>query len=104
MLIVDKDVSLTVTGAGDVMEPVDGIIAIGSGGSYALAAARALAQATDLDAMEIAQRAMRVAAELCVYTNNNFVADEIVYEEVAAAATAAATDAAAAAAAASPLR
>ena len=81
MLIVDKDVSLTVTGAGDVMEPVDGIIAIGSGGSYALAAARALAQATDLGAMDIAERAMRVAAEMCVYTNTNFVRDEIVYDE-----------------------
>lgn len=78
MLVVDKDVSLTITGIGDVMEPVDGIIAIGSGGSYALAAARALLD-TDLDAMAIAEKAMNIAATMCVYTNHNFVKDEIVF-------------------------
>ena len=81
MLVVDRDVSLTVTGLGDVIEPVDGIVAIGSGGSYALAAARALARSTDLGAMEIAERAMAIAAEMCVYTNSNFVKDEIACAE-----------------------
>ncbi len=77
MLVVDKDVSLTLTGMGDVIEPADGIIAIGSGGSYALAAARALADSTDLDAMAIAEKAMKIAAEMCVYTNTNFVKDQL---------------------------
>ena len=77
MLVCDRDVSLTITGNGDVLEPEDGIIAIGSGGSYALAAARALARDTDLDALTIANRAMRVAAEMCVYTNDKFVYDAI---------------------------
>jgi len=76
MLVVDGDVSLTITGIGDVMEPADGIIAIGSGGSYALAAARALMH-TDLDAMAIAERAMAIAADMCVYTNTNFVRDQL---------------------------
>jgi len=69
-------VSLTITGIGDVMEPVDGVMAIGSGGSFALAAARALMD-TDLDAMAIAEKAMRIAADMCVYTNNNFVRDSL---------------------------
>jgi len=79
MLVCDADVSLTITGNGDVLEPEDGIIAIGSGGSYALAAARALARGggAHLGALEIAQQAMRVAAEMCVYTNANFVVDAI---------------------------
>ena len=76
MLVVDKQVSLTVTGAGDVIEPADGLIAIGSGGSYALAAARALID-SDLDAMAIAEKAMRIAADMCVYTNTSFVRDSI---------------------------
>lgn len=58
------------------MEPVDGIIAIGSGGSYALAAARALID-TDMDAMAICEKAMKIAAEMCVYTNSNFVKDAL---------------------------
>lgn len=76
MLVADADVSLTVTGQGDVMEPADGIIAIGSGGSYALAAARALLDGP-LDAMAIADKAMRIAAEMCVYTNTSFVRDSL---------------------------
>ena len=80
MLVVDKDVSLTITGIGDVIEPADGIIAIGSGGSYALAAARALID-TDLDAMAIAEKAMKIAADMCVYTNSNFVRDSLEYSE-----------------------
>ncbi len=69
MIVADKDVTLVLTGTGDVLEPVGGIAAIGSGGNYALAAARALAD-TDMDAEAIARRAMTIAAELCVYTND----------------------------------
>lgn len=76
MLVVDKDVSLTVTGAGDVIEPSDGIIAIGSGGSYALAAARALID-TDMEPMAIAEKAMQIASDMCVYTNKSFVKDQL---------------------------
>jgi ATP-dependent HslUV protease subunit HslV len=71
MAVADAESSLVLTGAGDVLEPEGGLIGIGSGGSYALAAARALVEATDLDAEEIARRAMRIAAEICVYTNHN---------------------------------
>ena len=62
---------LVVSGNGDVIEPDDGIAAIGSGGSYALAAARALARHTEFGAEEIASEALRVAAEICIYTNDN---------------------------------
>ena len=72
MLVADKDVSLTVTGGGDVIEPHDGIIAIGSGGSYALAAARALID-SDMEPLDIAKKSMNIAADICVYTNHNFV-------------------------------
>jgi ATP-dependent HslUV protease subunit HslV len=71
MAVADAESSLVLTGAGDVLEPEGGLIGIGSGGSYALAAARALLEGTDLDAEEIARRAMRIAAEICVYTNHN---------------------------------
>lgn len=69
MIVADEKVSLVVTGTGDVLEPEDGLTAIGSGGNYALAAARALAD-TDSDAEQIARKAMAVAAEICVYTND----------------------------------
>jgi ATP-dependent HslUV protease subunit HslV len=90
MLVADAGVSLTITGNGDVLEPEDGIIAIGSGGSYALAAARALLR-TDLGALEVAERAMRIAADMCVYTNTRFVVDALpaLTDEEAAAAVAA---------------
>jgi ATP-dependent HslUV protease subunit HslV len=76
MLVADKNVSLALTGNGDVLEPEDGVMAIGSGGNYALAAARALID-TDKDAEEIARRAMQIASDICVYTNNNFVVEVI---------------------------
>ena len=76
MIVADKSVTLTLTGNGDVLEPENGIIAIGSGGNYALAAARALAE-TDYDAEEIARRAMRIAAEICIYTNENVVLESL---------------------------
>ena len=71
MAVADKDRSFTLTGNGDVLEPEDGVIAIGSGGNYALAAARALISIDGLSAEEIARRAMKIAAEICVYTNTN---------------------------------
>ena len=70
MAVADKDVSLILSGTGDVLEPEDGLIGIGSGGAYALAAARALADRPDMDAEAIARRAMAIAAEICIYTND----------------------------------
>jgi ATP-dependent HslUV protease subunit HslV len=77
MAVADKSTSLVLTGTGDVLEPEDGLIGIGSGGSYALSAARALAGSTELTAREIAERAMKIAAEICVYTNTNLTVEEI---------------------------
>ena len=74
---VDRDSSLIISGTGDVIEPDDGLLAIGSGGPYALAAARALTRHTNLDAREIAEIAMKITAELCIYTNDQFVFEEI---------------------------
>ncbi len=71
MAVADKDTALILSGTGDVLEPEDGIIGIGSGGNYALAAARALADRDDLDAEAIARKAMKIAADICVYTNEN---------------------------------
>lgn len=77
MAVADRSVSLVLTGTGDVLEPEDGLIGIGSGGSYALAAARALATVDGLTAREIAARAMRIAGEICVYTNSNVVIETL---------------------------
>ncbi len=71
LLAADGEHLLIISGTGDVIEPDDGLAAIGSGGAYALSAARALAQNTDLPAREIVEKAMHVAAEICVYTNGN---------------------------------
>ncbi|WP_192254144.1 ATP-dependent protease subunit HslV [Mesorhizobium silamurunense] len=76
MLVADKSVSLALTGTGDVLEPEHGVMAIGSGGNYALAAARALMD-TDKDAEEIARKAMQIAADICVYTNSSFVVETL---------------------------
>ncbi|MBY6000073.1 MULTISPECIES: ATP-dependent protease subunit HslV [Alphaproteobacteria] len=76
MLVADKSVTLALTGNGDVLEPEQGIMAIGSGGNYALAAARALAD-TDKDAEEIARKAMEIAASICIYTNDNVVVETL---------------------------
>lgn len=76
MLVADKSISLALTGTGDVLEPEYGVMAIGSGGNYALAAARALMD-TDKDAEEIARKAMQIASDICVYTNNNFVIETL---------------------------
>src|SRR5689334_17195459 len=73
MIAVDKDVSITLSGNGDVIsEPADGVIGIGSGGMYALAAARALVDVPALNARQIGIKSMRIAADICVYTNNSF--------------------------------
>jgi ATP-dependent HslUV protease subunit HslV len=78
MLIVsDRDQTYLLSGTGDVIEPDDGIVAIGSGGGYALAAARALAAHTDLDARAIAEAAMTLAAEICIYTNDSITIEEV---------------------------
>lgn len=77
MIVCDKDVSLILSGTGDVVEPEDGVVAIGSGGNYALAAARALADRDDMDAADIIRKSMKIAADICVYTNHNLVLEEI---------------------------
>ena len=75
MAVADESVSLVITGTGDVLEPEDGLIGIGSGGNYALAAARALIDQNGLTSEEIARRAIEIASEICVYTNKNFVVE-----------------------------
>ncbi len=76
MLVADKDITLAVTGNGDVLEPEHGAMAIGSGGNYAFAAARALMD-TDLSAEDVARRAMTIAADICVYTNGNVIVETL---------------------------
>ena len=77
LIVADEEQSLLISGNGDVVEPEDSVIAIGSGGAYARAAARALKLKTDLDAEIIVKTAMNVAAEICVYTNLNITVDKI---------------------------
>ncbi|TAK38686.1 MAG: ATP-dependent protease subunit HslV [Lysobacteraceae bacterium] len=77
LVVADAETSLVVSGTGDVIEPEDGLVAIGSGGSYALAAARALAAHTDLDAKAIASEALKIAGDICIYTNGNIVVEEL---------------------------
>ena len=77
MAVADKDASLVLSGSGDVLEPDDSLIGIGSGGNYALAAARALIDRDDLDAEAIARSAMAIAADICIYTNNNLTLETI---------------------------
>ena len=76
MVVADKESSLILSGNGDVLEPKDGLMAIGSGGNFALAAARALFN-TKLDAETIAKQSLEIAAELCIYTNNNIISEKI---------------------------
>jgi ATP-dependent HslUV protease subunit HslV len=77
LIVADKESSFLISGTGDVVEPDDGIIAIGSGGPYALAAARALITHTNLSAREIALEAMKISAGICVYTNDQIVIEEL---------------------------
>jgi ATP-dependent HslUV protease subunit HslV len=73
LVVADRDTTLVISGTGDVVEPEHGIVAIGSGGNYALAAARALHENTELDADAIAHKALDIAADICVFTNHNAV-------------------------------
>ena len=76
MAVADKEKSFIISGTGDVLEPEDGIIGIGSGGNYALAAAKVLME-TDMKAEDIAKKAIKVASEICVFTNNNIKVEKI---------------------------
>ncbi|MEE2987317.1 MAG: ATP-dependent protease subunit HslV [Nitrospinota bacterium] len=77
LIVVDKDCSLLISGTGDVIEPDDGILAIGSGGPYAQAAAKALIDNTELDAKKIVEKAMNIAQAICIYTNSNITIEEL---------------------------
>ena len=77
LIVLDSSATFLLSGTGDLIEPDDGIVAIGSGGPYALAAARALAANTDLDAKAIAQKSMQIAGDICIYTNANIVVEEL---------------------------
>lgn len=77
MIVADKEHMLIVSGTGEVIDPDEGIAAIGSGGNYALAAARALVQNTELSAAQIAEKALHIAASICVFTNDNVIVEEV---------------------------
>ncbi|MDD8031808.1 MAG: ATP-dependent protease subunit HslV [Acidobacteriota bacterium] len=77
LIVADENNTFLISGTGDVVEPDDGMVAVGSGGPYALAAGRALAKYTDLSAREIALEALRIASEICIYTNDNFTIEEL---------------------------
>jgi ATP-dependent HslUV protease subunit HslV len=77
LIVVDRSSMFLLSGTGDLIEPDEGVLGIGSGGPYALAAAKALARHTDLEAREIAERAMAVAASICIYTNNTLSIEEL---------------------------
>ena len=80
MAVADAGASLVLTGTGDVLEPQDGLIGIGSGGAYALSAARALIDVDDHDAEAIARKSMSIAAEICIYTNDSIIVESITAE------------------------
>jgi len=77
LVVMDTEATFLISGTGDVIEPDEGVIAIGSGGSYALAAARALLRSTDLPAAEVARRSLEIASEICIYTNNEILVEEL---------------------------
>jgi ATP-dependent HslUV protease subunit HslV len=77
LIVLDKSSTFLLSGNGDLIEPDDGIVAIGSGGPYALAAAKALVSNSDLDARAIAEKAMAIAGEICIYTNTNVAIEEL---------------------------
>jgi len=77
LAVADRDTSLIVSGTGDVIEPEDGLVAIGSGGPFALSAARALLAHTELDAKSVATEALKIAGDICIYTNGNIVVEEL---------------------------
>ena len=75
--VADRDVSLIITGNGDVLEPEQGIVAIGSGGAYAQSAARALLENTDLSPRDIVTKSLEIACDICIYTNRNFTIEAL---------------------------
>lgn len=77
LIVADKDQFLIISGMGDVIEPQNGVCAIGSGGNYALAAARALYDSTELSAKEIAEKSLLIASEICIFTNSNITVEEV---------------------------
>jgi ATP-dependent HslUV protease, peptidase subunit HslV len=77
LIVADKEKTFVLSGAGDVMEPDTEAVAIGSGGTYALASATALLQNTDMTAKEIAQKSLEIASSICIYTNNNIILEEL---------------------------
>ncbi|MBX7149669.1 ATP-dependent protease subunit HslV [bacterium] len=77
LIVADKDHIYTLSGNGDVIEPDDGICAIGSGGSYAMSSARALMRNTSLSAKEIVEKSLHIAGEICIYTNENIIVEEL---------------------------
>ncbi len=81
MIVADKDTSLVISGTGEVMEPDDGIIGIGSGGNYAMAAAKALYDVPGLSLEDIAKRALKIAGDIDVYTNHNVIVERISHDE-----------------------
>ncbi len=79
LAVADKEASLIVTGNGDVIQPEDDLIAIGSGGPFAQSAARALLENTELDARSVVEKGLSIAGDICVYTNHNFTIEELSY-------------------------
>jgi ATP-dependent HslUV protease subunit HslV len=77
LIVADKRATFLLSGTGDLIEPDDGIVAVGSGGPFAMAAARALARHSPLDARQIATEAMTIAADICIYTNPNLTIEEL---------------------------
>jgi len=77
LIVADKTTSLIISGTGDVIEPENSLMAIGSGGPFAQAAARALLESTDLSAVEIVEKALHIAADICVYTNHNLIIENL---------------------------
>jgi ATP-dependent HslUV protease subunit HslV len=77
LAVLNKEKALIISGTGDIIEPDDGIVSIGSGGNYALSAARVLSKHTNLSAKEIVEESLKIASEICIYTNNNFIIEEL---------------------------
>jgi len=77
LLVADKDIILFISGNGDVIEPEEDVIAIGSGGNYAYSASLALMENTNLSAREIAEKSLNIASKICIYTNNNIIVEEL---------------------------
>lgn len=77
LIVADRETTFLLSGTGDLIEPDDGVVAVGSGGSFAMAAARALVRHSSLDARQVAEEAMRIAADICIYTNPNITLEEL---------------------------